>query len=164
MSLMIAGPDIPDVFSLLHDGRVVRAELRGDNLQFEVEIRYLAELVRPTFEKFAVTVFGVRAVSFVTWPNDATAPAGTLTSATEIFQAPLQILSGESEGGRVRVVCNQPSSAFEYCGGDLYFQAEGAVVRDEAGTEYPIEGLRALAQTYWSRWSERNESLKRGAT
>ena len=68
---MITEPkQIADMFSCLHDGRIVRVTAEDDRVQLEVQIRYLAERVDPGYRSFTVHLDDVTDLEFSTWPND----------------------------------------------------------------------------------------------
>lgn len=62
--------NISDVFSIFHDGGIVRCHEENRSLLLKVEIQYLAERVNPAFRKFSVLLEDVKDVHFATWPSD----------------------------------------------------------------------------------------------
>lgn len=88
MPVKIEGSEnIRDIFCILHDGSLISHATDGGELGLEVEIRYLAERIDPSFRKFEVRLFGVSDVQFSTWPGDLTSEVETLTDVGEIFRA-----------------------------------------------------------------------------
>lgn len=159
MPVKIEGSEnIRDIFCILHDGSLISHATDGGELGLEVEIRYLAERIDPSFRKFEVRLFGVSDVQFSTWPGDLTSEVETLTDVGEIFRADLEVLEGNIKEGFIEVVCNQRSPEFAYCGGELRFRCSHAVVTDEAGRAYSIEALGLLCKGYWDDWSRRNQA------
>ena len=117
---MISEPkQIADLFSFLHDGQIVRATTEGDRLLLEVQIQYLAERVDPRYRSFAVQLDSVTDLEFSTWPNDPNGEAAVMTDAVTIFGPCLDILRGSAVDGKVLVTVNQPSPAYDYCGGEI---------------------------------------------
>ena len=127
-------------------------------MHLEVEIQYLAERINPSFTKFQVVVFGVDSIYFTTWPNDSKLEPQVIVDVDEIFKPELEILEGNILENKIQVVCNQSSPTFKYCGGELYFKAESALVTDEAGKSYSIEELSSLCKSYWDDWANKNKS------
>jgi hypothetical protein len=152
--------DIADLFSVFHDGEIMSHQSQAGDLRLRLDVEYLAKRIQPTFQCFEIELLGVKNLEFTTWPEDEQAPR-QLHKPEEIFIPRLEVLSGETEGSTVRVVCNQPASRVGWSGGDLRFEVRGARVRDEAGLEWSIENLKSLAEAYWAEWSERG---KRNAT
>lgn len=65
--MIIEGSEnIRDIFCIFHDGVVARASSEDGNLVFEVEIRYLAERINPSYTKFFVRLASVRDIYFTT--------------------------------------------------------------------------------------------------
>jgi hypothetical protein len=156
---MLSSPsDIADLFSVFHDGEIVQHAAHGDDLQLRIRVTYLAMRIQPTFTFFDVDVVGVQNVEFTTWPDQEAEALRRMHSLDEIFTPRLQVLSGELEGALVRIVCNQPVARLGYSGGDLRFNARGAIVRDEAGSEWSIDQLKSLAEAYWNEWERRKGS------
>lgn len=145
------------LFSLFHDGSIVSWATDGDELQLEVEIKYLAERIDPKFRKFDVRLFGVSDIQFSTWPNDLATKPEVLTEPTAIFAGDLEVLEGNLQAGMIEVVCNQHSQNIAYSGGELRFGCVYATVTDEAGKAYSIEELGNLCKGYWEEWSKRNQ-------
>ena len=154
---MLASPsDIADLFSIFHDGEIVSHVLDGRDLRLRIDVEYLAKRIRPTFQCFDVDLIGIADIEFTTWPKQENEPASHLRVPEKIFTPRLEVLSGETEGRLIRVVCNHPGR-LSYSGGDLRFPATAAHVRDEAGREWSLEELKSLAEAYWTEFSERGK-------
>ena len=162
---MIRGPsDIAAMFSVMHDGGI--AAWSGDfaGLRLRVEIEYLARRISSAFRYFEIELVHVRDLRFSTWPNDEAAPPRVVSDPDRIFHAELEILSAEVHGTGVRVICNQPSPNLDYCGGEMDFTVDCAVVRDEHQNVWSVSELSALADAYWSEWQRKSEENQRNAT
>lgn len=144
---------IADIFSVFHDGGIARYSSSGNGLNLDVEIRYLAERVDSAFRHFHVCLHDVRDISFSTWPKEAEATPSVIRSLPEIFAPDLAILSGETDGEHIKIICNQSSADYSYCGGELRFSASGATVHDERGKGYSVDELHQLCKAYWDEWS-----------
>ncbi len=159
MPMKIEGQEnIRDIFSIFHDGGILSCRREDDSLLMEVEIEYLAERINPDFRKFMVRLDDVKNLSFSTWPSDLKSPAVLISEVGKIFKAELEILEGDIEKGKIKIVCNQHSSEFDYCGGELYLSAASAEVTDEAGKSYSIEELDVLCKGYWDDWANKNKA------
>ena len=148
---------INTMLSIFHDGEIVRATETDSGLELDVHIQYLAERIKPEFKLFNVVLEGIESLKFTTWPDDKDAEPDVITEIEAIFTEELEILSGEIEGGLIKLACNQPLPGLGYCGGSLYLNANTAIVKDEAGKEYSIEELCTLSKGYWDEWSSRNK-------
>ncbi len=150
--------NILTIFSVFHDGDISRAKKEITILQLDVEIEYLAERINPSFQNFYVTLYGVKDLSFTTWPDVAEAEPEIITDLSAIFTSGLEILSGEIENNSIKVACNQPLPELGYCGGFLKLYVSSAVVKDEAGKEYSIRQLCSLSKGYWDEWANRKKA------
>jgi hypothetical protein len=110
--------NIITMFSVFHDGGFSNCVKQGQSLKFGVDIQYLAERVNPSYRTFSVVRQGVEALSFTTWPDDATAAPDVITDIESIFTPELEILSCELENDSIKVSCNQPLPGLGYCGGE----------------------------------------------
>jgi hypothetical protein len=158
MPMNIEGKEnIRDIFSIFHDGVISSCQFRHGELCLEVEIQYLAELINSAFKKFQVSLKGVENIRFTTWPSDLKSEPQLLCDVSIIFEPKLDILEGNIKENQIQVVCNQASSNYDYCSGELYFSAVSAVVIDEAVKSYSIEELDSLCKDYWDAWANKNQ-------
>ena len=97
-------------------------------------------------------------LSFKTWPKSPEALPDLFSSISEIFEPELEILSCEIEGDFLKVICNQASEIYSYCGGELSLQTDSAEVTDEGGKSYSIVELRQLCKDYWDEFSAKNQA------
>jgi hypothetical protein len=128
--------NVSDVYSIFHDGCIIRCHEENGSLLSEIEIQYLAERINPTFRKLAVHLEDVKDVCFSTWPNDLKSESEALKDIASIFKAELEILEGNYREDQIQVVCNQHSPKFDYCGGELFISAPSAEIADEGGISY----------------------------
>lgn len=151
MSTRIEGSEqIATLFTIFHDGVIVRAATDSNDVCLDVEIEYLAERIDPSFRQFRVRLVGVRSMRFVPWLNDLAIEPVAITDVPTIFGPELDILNGGIQDGVIQVACIQDSNELDYCGGEFFFQAEFAQVSDEAGCLYSFDALESLCKDYWS--------------
>src|SRR5689334_21078344 len=130
---------ICEIFSIFHDGMIEEASLSGQKLKLKIEISYLADRVKSWFKFFFVELDGFRSAEFRGWPATLQGEKKLVSKLSDIFELPLEILEAKLTGDRIEVVCNIKSNAnSEFCGGELLFHADAAMVRDEANKEYSI--------------------------
>ncbi len=140
------------IFSIFHDGGIDGHRVEGDTLHLVVAIAYLAERVNPGFERFSIALAKFADCRFVPWLDDRDAVPLALTEPGDIFTDGLEVLQGESDGARIKVVLNQSTPGVGYCGGEWSFNAASALVVDQAGKSYSIDELDALSRGYWDAW------------
>ena len=161
MPMKIEGnSNIEAIFSIFHDGVISRHQVKGRELVLEVEIQYLAERINPTYRSFQVVLENVENIRFTTWSSGLKSESELITEPSIIFKPDLDILEGNIKEEQIQVICNQASSDFEYCSGELYFSATSAIVTDEAGKSYSIEELDILCKGYWGEWATKNQQSK----
>lgn len=148
--------DISDIFSIFHDGRICDCVVGGGELRLDVDVQYLAERINPKFKIFTVVLQKTDNVKFITWQSDLKSEKEEIFDVSKIFSLELEILESNVIDGLVRVVCDQHSPDCEYCGGELLFSSEVAIVTDENNKEYSIDELDVLCQEYWDEWADNN--------
>lgn len=152
-----AREDIRDIFSIFHDGGIATANPQGGDLVLEIDIQYLAERVNPEYKGFKVCLYGFCDAEFSTWPSDLKSEPEKITDVQSIFKPELEVLEASLKENKIEVVCNQHSSEYDYCGGELSFIVDSAEVQDEAGKFYSIEELDFICKGYWKEWASKNE-------
>ena len=145
--------DIRDIFSIFHDGVISCAKSKAHGLVLEIEIQYLAERVQSGFSVFTVVLNGFRNAEFTTWPHDAEMAPEKITDISRIFEPKLEILESSNKDNGIRVVCNQHSGDYHYCGGELFFVTDTAEVYDESKKLYSIDELDKICKGYWDEWA-----------
>ena len=154
---MTNAESICEIFSIFHDGMTESAELCGQKLKLKVKIPYLAERIKTGFKFFFVELEGFRSAEFRGWPATLQGEKKLVTEFSAIFESALEILEAKLTDGRIEVVCNIKSDAdSEFCGGELFFSADAATVRDEANKDYSISELGEICKAYWSEWKANN--------
>jgi hypothetical protein len=147
---MISGfENIRKIFSIFHDGSIVGMSENNSGIELTVEIIYLANRVKSSYESFSMFLHDAKQVSFDTWPSNNEVESFEIIDIYEIFKPELEILSAELEGNICKVACNQSSKEFEFCGGTLKFMCNKASVKDSGGKEYGIEELGEICSEYW---------------
>jgi len=143
------------LFSVLHDGSIERAELEGDTLTLEVAIGYLAQRLSPPSAGFVVTLRGVSALTYSPWADPARAPWEERVGPAAVC-AGFDILEGGVRDGTLVVTLLRQGKITEDAGGELSFSAEGLTVHDSGGRAYTVAQLAELARGYWDAWSAKN--------
>lgn len=149
--------DIRDIFSIFHDGCIVASALQGEALMLDIDIQYLSEKISPEFNGFTVSLYGFTNASFSTWPSDLKSEPEVIRNISVIFNPELEILEASLSQNKVVVICNQHSSKYDYCGGELSFNITSAEVKDPSGKSYTISELDDLCNSYWDEWKARRK-------
>ncbi len=146
--------NISDLFCAFHDGELTNVVQLDKTIQCDVEIKYLAEQISPNFSKFHIVLENVDSLRFTTWPSNFEEKSRVLCVSDEIFKPDLDILEGNIVDSTVQVISNQADNDFDYCGGELYFSADYAVVSDESEKVYSLDDLKEISRKYWDEWEE----------
>lgn len=150
--------DIRDVFNIFHDGDIIEHSISNDVLCLVIEIPYLAARIDTNFRKFNLVLHGCKSLVFSTWPNQKDSEGEILKDIESIFKPKLWVLSAKLIQNKIEVACSQSDAAFDYCGGNLSFTANSAVVTDEGNKEYTIDELDHICESYWTEWEDENKN------
>lgn len=145
--------NISTLFSIFHDGRICGYTFENDDLNLEVGILYLAQRVDSKFTKFSLKIKGVTGLKFVSWASPQKLDTETITDVEAVFSNGTEILSGKVIDDQVKVECCLHPSTPGYWGGDIFFKASVATVKDENNKAYSIEELKRLSKGYWEDWA-----------
>lgn len=148
---MTADQNLCDVFSILHDGIITSYSQTDSRLTLKVECSYLAERIDKRFNSFYIALDAVNHLSFITWPNPFNEPELRLMLVSDIFKAPLEILSADIKNDKVVIICNQHDLRFNYCGGQLLISCDNVQIYDNDSNSLSIDTLDSIANDYWNR-------------
>ncbi len=146
---------IANLFTILHDGAISQASFVSGDLILEIQIQYLAERIDSSFKQFLLCLSNIRDIRFSTWPKNSQMLPSEITDTALVFRPQMTILGGDTKGRAIQVICSINGPEFDYCGGELYFQADSAYVTDEAGRPYSFSELLSLSNAYWDEWFTR---------
>ena len=85
--------------------------------------------------------------SFKTWPSEAGDKERHVVDPAHIFETRLEIIEGNVRNGCIEVVCSNPVEEYDFCGGELNFEADTAAVFDDGGKQYSLEELAAISKS-----------------
>ncbi|MEM6299806.1 MAG: hypothetical protein AAF740_14045, partial [Bacteroidota bacterium] len=133
--------NIADTFYAFHDGDLIFEREEGSNQVWKIECEYLAEMINPEFKLFWIKIYDCKFLQFEPWMNPIELPKEIWTGIKDIFKTELEILSAKEEESMVEISCNQHSSEFNFCGGQLLLDCEGIEVYDEEWDKIELERL-----------------------
>ena len=153
---MITGSqNIADVFSIFSDGIIVNHVCKGNRLTLNIEIPYLARCICPDYLGFTIELSNVKNICFKTWPSEAGDKERHVVDPAHIFETRLEIIEGNVRNGCIEVVCSNPVEEYDFCGGELNFEADTAAVFDDGGKQYSLEELAAISKKHLRKWTIR---------
>lgn len=138
--------DQASLFSMFHDGSLVKLEKQESNVLFQVDIQYLAEIINPNYEYFNGYLKHCRELAFVDFPGKTIFDLSNLQEAENIQP---EILSAEVIENSVKVYC---SIDFNY-GGVFQFKAEDIKIFDQDNNQITLQQIRQFCKQYWSNLS-----------
>lgn len=133
-----------DIWNVLHDGPIARitGTIPGD-IQFAVSIEYLRRRFSDPGEHILLTLRDCTSLSFQAWDSDT-----VVTDLGAIAAAEPEILSAD-----------EPATVF-CVNGTLRVHAADFSLSLDSGRAIALDELCAVAESYWTEWSDRVKKAK----
>ncbi|MDR1179614.1 MAG: hypothetical protein LBK44_03850 [Spirochaetales bacterium] len=132
---------IADIFSINHDGKIIKLEKKDNILEIKVEIAYLAELRNNTDKILNYKISGCSGLKFV----DICENSKIYTNIQEIEKMELTILEAKRRDNIIIIgVCSQkcPYGELQLCANDI-------IIYDQNNGEIKYSELKKMAKEYW---------------
>ena len=132
------------IFQIFHDGSLIHIEKIGNDIHINIEILYLAEMIKPSHSLFKVKLINC---DFFKLEDDKYKK--TYTDPAAISELEPDILYSYIENmDHIRISCNMDvNDSF----GNLYFKAESIEVFDEEDNPVTYDELCELSRKYWEK-------------
>lgn len=152
---MIKREDICDLFNIFHDGTFENGQQVGGVCDLTIEIKYLAALVQSNFTSFSVQLIHPTSFTLFGWPRKLNEVKKKISVFEDIFAEDLLILDAKYVGDNIEVSCNIADMKSAFCGGELLFSCDHAIVTDQSTKSWSIEELDKLCCEYWNEWQQK---------
>ncbi|TXK84979.1 hypothetical protein [Paenibacillus sp. N3.4] len=135
------------LFSILHDGSVVGIRNTADGIEFTVEIKYLAERIKPHFKGIIVKL---------NYPSELYLEdidtKEIIRDFEELSKLDTEILKADINADKVRVFCSiSNGQSFGY----LNVKASEIYIYDPEHNPVCLEDLKIICKSYWDDFSKR---------
>jgi hypothetical protein len=147
--------DQASLFSMFHDGILVKLEKQEDNVLFQVDIQYIAELINPNYECLNGYFKHCSELVFIGWSGETIFDLSNLEENENIQP---DIMGAEAKGDLVEVYCSiaPPSYGSPSYGGFLKFKAEDIKIFDQDNNPITLQQIREGCTQYWRKFSKGN--------
>ena len=142
--------NIIDIFNAFHDGDIDFLQKENTNLVWTIDCGFLAEIINPNFKLFKLKIYNCRFLEFIPWMNPVELPQETWRTETDIFKTTLEILSAETKDNKIKIICSQYDSDYNFCGGELFLDCEGIEIFDQEMNKIDEESFEKIYATYWN--------------
>jgi len=140
-----------DFFSIFHDGGFTTLQRKGNDIEFQVDIEYLAEIIDPTYTAFSVALKNCHYCAFESWDDNKVRDENLDSLNTYISD--MEISKADCANDLINVVC---LDSRKNSGGFFFFSCGRVVVFDEGGREITLDELKDIASRYWESFAQRN--------
>ncbi len=145
--------EISDIFSIFHDGSIMKFHDHGDNCILNIDCMYLAERINQDHLYFILKINGLRDLSFNVWPRNTDKEAWIMTDPGQIFQTELDIFNSELINDKIVVRVGQESNkTLDYSGGDLTFDCDSIEIFTQDLNIISYEALVNVCKQYWDKF------------
>lgn len=146
-----------DIFNMFHDGSLTPFHQVDNDLHFEVEIEYLAQMLHPTYHHFKGILKNCRRLTLTFWDDEAIIEDRDRINA---LVDELEIANAASHPDGVSIYCHRYGwlSHDRYGSlpsGELFVVCDAIMLFDEAGQAMGSDDLRTICQNYWQGFGKR---------
>ncbi|WFR57101.1 hypothetical protein QA584_26390 [Anaerocolumna sp. AGMB13025] len=132
-----------DIFDKFHDGSFTKFLRCNEDVDFIIDIQYLAETVNSKFTSFSGKLKNCSKLEFIVWGKEFEAIDDLKTLGT----LDLEIISAKVIDNKIAIECNTYDGN---CGGDLILIADDIMIFDESGNEIIYDELNNISRRYWN--------------
>lgn len=130
-----------DILSIFHDGNFTKFIKNQRDVEFTIEIEYLAELISPMFSIFKGKLKKCTKLEYHVWGEEHM----IIDNLNTLGTLELEISDVEVKGNYVGVKCLDDKN----CGGDLVIVTEDITIFDENNQEVTLNKLIEICKSYW---------------
>lgn len=130
-----------DIFSIFHDGNFTKFIRNQRDVEFTIEIEYLAELINPIFSLFKGKLKNCTKLEYHVWGKEHV----IIDNLNTLGALELEVLDAEVKGNYIGVKCLDDKNY----GGDLVIVTDGITIFDENNQEVTLNKLIEICKSYW---------------
>ncbi|WML34972.1 hypothetical protein [Clostridium sp. OS1-26] len=131
-----------DIFSIFHDGSFTKFIKNQSDVEFIIEIEYLAELINPMFSLFKGKLKNCTKLEYHVWGEEHR----IIDNLSTLGALDLEVLYAEVKGNYIEAKCFDD----ENCGGDLVIVTDDIIIFDENNQEVLLNKLVEICKSYWN--------------
>ncbi len=138
--------DISYLFSIFRDGIITSGYLDIKKCSLIIEIKYLAEMIDPSFKQFKIEIENFGGYEFETVQKNKGVEIESV-SFDKMMNMNLEISGAKIDIGKILIYCSNDKA--DPTEGEFIFHGSAAKVFDESGKEWSLDDLEKLADEYW---------------
>lgn len=131
-----------NIFCIFHDGSFTEFSKNQSDIEFTIDIQYLAELINPKFSVFKGKLKNCTKLQYHVWGKEHK----VIYDLNTLGVLYLEIAHAEVTDNYITVKC---FSDDVNCGGDLMIIADDIIIYDEAEQEVTFDKLKETSKLYW---------------
>jgi hypothetical protein len=134
------------IFNLFHDGTFLSFRREAEDINFCIEIQYLAAMVNPAYTHFMGSFKNCRQFSLRLWEEEKKYDEDIDLISTLLMN--MEISNSTFENTQVIVHCI--SEVEGHAGSSLIFSCENVILFDEGQREVTFSELQVVSHRYWN--------------
>jgi|GEM_PF-1410954 hypothetical protein len=135
------------IFNTFHDGGFLFLRRNKRDIDFQIEIQYLASIIDPTYTYFQGTLINCHQCAFEPWGKEKARYEDIDSINTAIID--MEISNARVEDNRLYIHCLGDQQTI---GGSLSVSCDSIAIFDEGGKEILVDELLELARRYWKQY------------
>lgn len=132
-----------DIFDKFHDGSFTKFQRFNEDVNFIIDIQYLAETINSKFTSFSGKLKNCSKHEFIVWGKELE----VMDDLNTIGTLHLEIISAKVIDNKIAIGCYTCDGN---CGGDLVLIADDIMIFDESGHDITHDELNIISQSYWN--------------
>jgi hypothetical protein len=132
-----------DIFCIFHDGYFKQFNKIGNDIEFIVQIEYLAKIINPNFTIFKGLLKNCKRMEYEIKNENYT----IIRDLDVLSKLNLEIGYAKSDNLCIKV---ESYSDEEQCGGNLIIVTENIIIFDESGQDILLNKLDEICKLYWN--------------
>jgi hypothetical protein len=131
-----------DIFNIFHDGSFTSFRQVDNDIHFEVDLEYLAQMFHPDYHLFKGILKNCRRLAFIFWDEVIIEDRDAINALVD----ELEIARADCDADGVRVFCNR---SVPLLGGYFVVVCDAIHLFDEGGQATSIDDISKMCQDYW---------------
>jgi hypothetical protein len=133
-----------NIFSIFHDGSFANFKTNNEDIEFTIEIHYLAQMINPRFNLFNGILRNCTKFEYHVWDQENS----IIYNLDTLIKLDLEINDAKVVDDHIEIICLTDDDNH---GGNLIIKAEDIIISDEDNEEITVTNLTEICKAYWDK-------------
>ncbi|WP_160680559.1 hypothetical protein [Clostridium sp. C8-1-8] len=135
------------IFSIFHDGIFANFKTNSEDIEFTIEIHYLAQVMHPSFNLFKGVFKNCTKFEYHVWGEENS----IIYTLDTLIKLDLEINDAKVVDDHIEIICLTDDNNH---GGNLLIKAEDIILSDEDDHIITVNKLTEICKAYWDSFSK----------